>query len=455
MTDGTQNIFEEDPFLVKLNSGGNFVWAENTYAAGFGAEIGSLTADHAGNLLLIGGPGVLQLSGAGSLLWADAVPGNPNDIVVDAADNIYLAGTFSGTDNFDPNGTFDLSTGSSTDVFVLKLGDSGNFLNAQQMGGPANTALGEDTGTGLAVGLDVYVVGEIHCFGNYSTGYSPATASFGPFTLTTIGNSDFFVARVQRGSDPTTTGINNVTVAADSPDTLINLDDAFFSSVYPVTALTFSATVTSSSNPNLFSSISVVGSNPANLDISYAAGQVGQADITVQATDPNNHFVTTTFEVFVYGADIVVTQVDVPQATAFWNGTVAVDYTIENLGNLASGPFDIQVQVNNTATDTFHITSLAAHQVLTTTQLANLLPSRYLPTPNVQLELLVDPTGALAAQYALVDPAPVIADDTFNIIGIVESEPNDSEATANTIAALLWKSAPLRRTATSITTPLH
>lgn len=58
-------------------------------------------------------------------------------LVRDAEGNIYTAGPFNGTVDFDPGpGTFNLTqTGNSMDAYVLKLDPQGNFLWVKRMGG--------------------------------------------------------------------------------------------------------------------------------------------------------------------------------------------------------------------------------------------------------------------------------------------------------------------------------
>ena len=77
-----------------------------------------------------------------NFLWAKQLGGTGNDqsscITLDASGNIYTAGTFSGTADFDPGPDVYLLTqsgGGTNDVFVCKLDDSGNFVWAKQFPG--------------------------------------------------------------------------------------------------------------------------------------------------------------------------------------------------------------------------------------------------------------------------------------------------------------------------------
>src|SRR5262245_1065477 len=79
-------------------------------------------------------------------LWAKSLGGTDDDratsLVVDAAGNVYATGWFLGTVDFDPGeGAFNLtSVAGSSDIFVLKLDASGNFVWAKAMGGATNDA---------------------------------------------------------------------------------------------------------------------------------------------------------------------------------------------------------------------------------------------------------------------------------------------------------------------------
>ena len=95
---------------------------------------------------------------------------------------------------------------------------------------------------------------------------------------------------------PTTTGIADVSVAEDAPDTVIDLFAAFADAEDADAALTY--TVTTNTNPALFTSTAIDGV-AGTLTLDYAANQSGMADITVRATDTGGLWVETTFTVTV------------------------------------------------------------------------------------------------------------------------------------------------------------
>jgi len=94
-------IANDDFFILKLDAGGNFVWAKRA-ANGFG-----------------------------------------RGIKIDSNGDIYSIGKYYGTVDFDPNaGVYNMiSSGGSADIFILKLTSSGNFLWAKSIG-----AAGHDIG---------------------------------------------------------------------------------------------------------------------------------------------------------------------------------------------------------------------------------------------------------------------------------------------------------------------
>ncbi len=147
----------------------SFTWAKGM--GGNGSDIASsIDVDKFGNVYTVGGfkltadfdpgPGVYtltpaggfdtfisKLDAAGNFVWAKRI-GNINDdycnsIALDLSGNIIITGYFYGTMDFDPGpGVFNLTPvgGLYTDIFILKLDNSGNFLWAKQQGGNNSVA---------------------------------------------------------------------------------------------------------------------------------------------------------------------------------------------------------------------------------------------------------------------------------------------------------------------------
>lgn len=199
-------------YVVKLTDNGTsgaFVWGERlggndmdnvsalaanatgVYAGGMfigTATMGSFTLSSAG----LRDGFVARLTDAGStatVSWVQAVAGSQADEVWGLALNgssVYVAGPFNSSARF---GSLTLSGAGNFDGFVAKLTDSGTagtFNWAQRVGG-----YGDDYVSRIvAAGSDLYVVG---AFAQY---YNSSTAELGPFTLTSAGNGDGFVAKL-------------------------------------------------------------------------------------------------------------------------------------------------------------------------------------------------------------------------------------------------------------------
>lgn len=101
------------------------------------------------------------------------------DIITDGQGNIYLTAIFTGTATF---GSFTFTSQGGFDFILAKLDAAGNFLNVISTGGPGD----DSCSTLLLDGAgNVYVIGVFN-----------ETASFGPYTLTSAGGRDIFVAKL-------------------------------------------------------------------------------------------------------------------------------------------------------------------------------------------------------------------------------------------------------------------
>jgi len=139
----------EDCFILKLNSSGNFVWAKRIGNSDF-EEPSDITIDSNGNLFITGyftytvdfdaGIGITNLTSAsnysdafitkydsnGNFAWAKSFGGNGYEagsaILLNSAGNIYVAGYYQYTVDFDPGTTTNnFTSGGGDDVFILKL----------------------------------------------------------------------------------------------------------------------------------------------------------------------------------------------------------------------------------------------------------------------------------------------------------------------------------------------
>ncbi len=156
-----------DIFILKLGSNGNLIWAKsiggNSYDTGY-----SITQNDLGELLLLGlfrdtvdfdpGPAVNILTPAnvgdnetfiakfdtnGNLIWAKSIGVSAffssSSITTDSYGDVYCAGNFEGTVDFDPGSSvYNLSSNGGSDIFLLKLDLNGNFVWAHSYGDTGN-----------------------------------------------------------------------------------------------------------------------------------------------------------------------------------------------------------------------------------------------------------------------------------------------------------------------------
>ncbi|MCH8555509.1 MAG: SBBP repeat-containing protein, partial [Schleiferiaceae bacterium] len=209
---------EDDVFVSKLNTNGDFLWAKRI--GGTGDDLGrAIVADNMGNVFVAGqfrstvdfdpGPNtfnlsssgaedafILKLNAIGDFEWARKLGSNSNDfcrgIALDASNNVHVIGSFRNTVTLAPNPTtVSLTSSGSSDVFVLKFNTNGNLIWAESFGGT-------DNDFGQAIAIDG--VGNILTTGNFRQ-----TADFNPkagnFPLTSAGAADVFVSKLSSTGD--------------------------------------------------------------------------------------------------------------------------------------------------------------------------------------------------------------------------------------------------------------
>lgn len=202
-----------DNFISKLDSSGNFVWANNFGGSGIDESF-CISSDLNGNIYTTGifsgvvdfdsGPSTFTLAsyGAydifvtkydtnGNFVWANKMGGNSNDygwsISIDVIGNIFITGQFEGTADFDPGiGIFNLTSNGSNDIFILKLDPTGSFVWVKQMGGSLNDQ-------GKCIVLD----GSNNI---YTTGWFYGTCDLNPdagiYNAISNGSTDIFVTKI-------------------------------------------------------------------------------------------------------------------------------------------------------------------------------------------------------------------------------------------------------------------
>ncbi len=212
-----QAVDREDAFVVKLDNGGNYIWAKQ-FGGLNGQKVWGLYTDAASNVYTTGGfqsttdfnPGsgvynlttgindyetfVSKLDANGGFVWAKQVAninsGSNNGFAIqgDATGNLYICGTFLAAADFNPGtSTFNI-TPAGQDIFLMKLDASGSFGWAGKVGGPGND------GGRVNLTLDGTGSGSVILSGNFQ---QTANFDFGTamFPLTSAGQEDMFIAR--------------------------------------------------------------------------------------------------------------------------------------------------------------------------------------------------------------------------------------------------------------------
>lgn len=193
---------EEDIFAAKLDNDGNFLWAKK--AGGSGSNTGyRITTDSFGNPYITGkfretasfgdieliSSGeddifISKLATNGNFLWAKKAGGTGEDtgygITSDTAGNIYVTGSFSNNSNF---GNTQLVSSGLTDIFFAMMDMNGNYLWVDKAGGT-----GTDQGQSITIDSGHNLI---------ITGYFYGTADFGSIQVQSSGNIDVFTAKIQ------------------------------------------------------------------------------------------------------------------------------------------------------------------------------------------------------------------------------------------------------------------
>lgn len=198
-----------DGFVAKLDAQGQFIWSVQMAGEASNWTVAkAITVDDQGNSYVTGifkydfaivtfGTTTLtgsdtrngfftKLNSQGQFLWAVKAKGVDANhqfamgIAADTEGNSYAAGIFYETATF---GTITVS-GSGYAIFITKLNPQGEYLWAVNAGGSDNN---NDRGNGIAVDNQ----------GNsYVTGEFSGTAAFGNLSLTSAGQRDIFVTKL-------------------------------------------------------------------------------------------------------------------------------------------------------------------------------------------------------------------------------------------------------------------
>lgn len=209
----------EDGFLLKLNSDGEYAWAKSIGGSSGGAVGQELKVTSEDDLIFSGffygtvdfDPGIgsvnetafgstdiftSKLDSSGNHIWTLQTGGTGSNqvtgLVLDVDDNIYSTGHFEGSLDADPSGNAEfLNSNGNFDFYVQKLDVDGNFVWAQSFGGMQYD---------IAEGIALDNTGELYVTGNFGAAmdFDPGTAIV---SLDAGVGDDTFILKLTNGGD--------------------------------------------------------------------------------------------------------------------------------------------------------------------------------------------------------------------------------------------------------------
>lgn len=132
-------------------------------------------------------PYILKLDHSGSFVWVKTFAANrtlSSNLAIDQDDNVYISGTFGSIVDFDPGENVVSLTAQGDDIFLVKLDSEGNYQWVNQVGGTSN-----DYAFSILTDLESNV---------YITGYFQNTVDFDPGENTFLlhGITDAYIQKV-------------------------------------------------------------------------------------------------------------------------------------------------------------------------------------------------------------------------------------------------------------------
>lgn len=169
-----------DIFLTRLNADGTYGWTQVWGGTGTDAAV-DIAIDSSGNVYLTGtvtgtvdfdpGAGVDNHTGSyitkydssGNYQWTHTVAGTPKSLTVDSSGNFYLAGTFKGTVDFDPDAVatdnHSSNNASYYDVFITRFNSDRSYGWTDTFGGTRSDTINKISFVSDALYLTGYYMG--------------------------------------------------------------------------------------------------------------------------------------------------------------------------------------------------------------------------------------------------------------------------------------------------------
>jgi hypothetical protein len=200
---GVYNIssFGSDMFVLNLDSNGDFVWAVAIGTSVCGSQPRSMKLSDSNNLFIVGRMCdnnsnriiIVKINTSGVYKWSKNIAQSTYNqagysLALDEIDNVYIAGYFQDTVDFNPGlGVANLVSSGEEDIYVAKYDSLGNFIQAKGMGG---------TLADKAHAVELDSRGNILLFGHFE-GTADLDPSSGVFNLTTPYENGFLCRLTQ------------------------------------------------------------------------------------------------------------------------------------------------------------------------------------------------------------------------------------------------------------------
>jgi Secretion system C-terminal sorting domain len=164
--------------------------AGNIYAAGVFS--GTVNFDTGNSLSSSGGPYLVKYNSTGNFIWVKKIAGDADNILISADDsgNVYITGYFNGTVDFNPDNPGSMvktSAGMFANIFIAKYAPNGTIEWVDQIAG---------SGSQFSIGIKTDNLGYLYVLGRFtgSTDFNLGSSS----SISSVSNSnsqDIFMAK--------------------------------------------------------------------------------------------------------------------------------------------------------------------------------------------------------------------------------------------------------------------
>lgn len=203
---GTANLVSagnSDGFILKLDTGGDYVWAKRIGGADFD-YVNSITMDTSNHLYITTAGSVAKLDSLGEYVWTKAfevIDGEVSysAIGLDASNNVYTTGTFYASIDFDPGvGVSTLTSGndSSYDIFITKFDSDGGYLMSDHYTASAENTFPSVSSIEVDVDNNIYTVGNLYGALDFDPGVGEQIIT------SRVDYLDMFIAKLSHPSPP-------------------------------------------------------------------------------------------------------------------------------------------------------------------------------------------------------------------------------------------------------------